>query len=106
MSTGLNADPCLAGMVSKKTLVDIVRKLLAHLEQSSGMSYRYADVLCVSFFFSASSIVSPCTCNPRRSDEVVAKIVEMCSQGHYQVLCAFVCMHACMQCDLTATCSL
>lgn len=46
-------------MVSKKTLVDIVRKLLQHLEQSDGLGYR---------------------------DEVVAKIIEMCSQNHYQAI--------------------
>lgn len=45
-------------MASKKSLVDIVRKLLQHLEHSDGLSYR---------------------------DEVVAKIIQMCSQEHYQV---------------------
>ena len=57
-SIRLRALDLLAGMVNKKTLVDIVRKLLQHLELSDGMSYR---------------------------DEVVGKIIDMTSQGHYQV---------------------
>ena len=49
-------------MASKKTLVDIVRKLLQHLEVSDGLTYR---------------------------DEVVAKIIHMCSQEHYQFVTNF-----------------
>lgn len=39
-SIRLRALDLLAGMVNKKTLVDIVRKLLQHLEQSDGLAYR------------------------------------------------------------------
>ena len=58
-SIRLRALDLLAGMVNKKTLIDIVRKLLLHLEGTEGQMYR---------------------------DEVVAKIIAMCSQNTYQVL--------------------
>lgn len=44
-------------MVTKKNLPEIVRKLLSHVETSDGITYR---------------------------DEVVAKIISICSQDHYQ----------------------
>ncbi|EDQ84380.1 uncharacterized protein MONBRDRAFT_30296 [Monosiga brevicollis MX1] len=61
-SIRLRALDLLAGMVNKKTLVDIVRRLLVHLENSDGASYR---------------------------DEVVSKIVDMSAQNHYQFVVDF-----------------
>eukprot|EP01147_Barroeca_monosierra_P010115 gene10115-2281_t len=61
-SIRLRALDLLAGMVNKKTLIDIVRKLLQHLEVIDGQSYR---------------------------DEVVGKIIFMCSQSNYQYITNF-----------------
>ncbi|EGD73757.1 hypothetical protein PTSG_05451 [Salpingoeca rosetta] len=61
-SIRLRALDLLAGMVTKKTLIDIVRRLLQHLERTEGQTYR---------------------------DEVVAKIIQMCSQSTYQYITNF-----------------
>ncbi len=52
-SIRIKALDLLGGMVSKKSLMDIVKRLLSHVETSEGASYR---------------------------DEVVGKIIEICSQ--------------------------
>lgn len=52
----------ISGMVTKKTLVDIVKKLMAHMEKSEGSSYR---------------------------DELLSKILKMCSQCNYQFITSF-----------------
>ena len=57
-SIRLRALDLLAGMVTKKNLPEIVRKLLSHVETSDGITYR---------------------------DEVVVKVIDICSQDHYQV---------------------
>ena len=44
-------------MVTKKNLGEIVKKLLSHVESSDGITYR---------------------------DEVVAKVITICAQDHYQ----------------------
>ena len=49
-------------MVTKKNLTDIVRKLVSHLELVEGQSYR---------------------------DEVVSKIIHICSQEKYKVRACF-----------------
>ena len=52
----------ISGMVTKKTLVDIVKKLIIHMEKSEGTLYR---------------------------DELVSKIIKMCSQNNYQFITSF-----------------
>ena len=49
-------------MVSKKTLLDIVKKLMVHMEKAEGTSYR---------------------------DELLAKIIQICSQSNYQFITNF-----------------
>lgn len=61
-SIRLKALDLLGGMVSKKNLTEIVKKLLSHLEVSEGATYR---------------------------DEVVGKIISICSQDHYQYITNF-----------------
>eukprot|EP00038_Savillea_parva_P027238 m.58366 g.58366 ORF g.58366 m.58366 type:complete len:1253 (+) comp7821_c0_seq1:94-3852(+) len=61
-SIRLRALALIGGMCTKKNLVDIVRKLLKHLEVVDGHTYR---------------------------DEVVAKIIEICYQGNYQYVTDF-----------------
>eukprot|EP00112_Aurelia_sp_Birch-Aquarium-sp1_P011804 Seg2482.5 transcript_id=Seg2482.5/GoldUCD/mRNA.D3Y31 product="AP-3 complex subunit delta-1" protein_id=Seg2482.5/GoldUCD/D3Y31 len=52
----------IVGMISKKTLVDIVKKLMIHLEKAEGSGYR---------------------------DELLAKIIQICSQSNYQYVTNF-----------------
>ena len=52
----------ISGMVTKKTLVDIVKKLMFHMEKSEGSIYR---------------------------DELLSKIIKMCSQCNYQFITSF-----------------
>lgn len=61
-SIRLRALDLLYGMVSKKNLMEIVRQLLEHIELAEGTSYR---------------------------DELLYKIVEICSQGSYQYITNF-----------------
>ena len=52
----------IAGMISKKTLVDIVKKLMQHMEKAEGTSYR---------------------------DELLNKVILICSQSNYQYVTNF-----------------
>lgn len=52
----------LYGMVSKKNLMEIVRRLLGHMERAEGSAYR---------------------------DELLFKVIEICSQGSYQYVTNF-----------------
>lgn len=61
-SIRLRALDLLYGMVSKKNLMDIVRRLLNHIEQAEGTTYR---------------------------DEMLFKVIEICSQGSYQYVTNF-----------------
>ncbi|XP_063704596.1 AP-3 complex subunit delta [Culicoides brevitarsis] len=61
-SIRLRALDLLYGMVSKKNLMEIVRQLLEHIELAEGTAYR---------------------------DELLYKIVEICSQGSYQYITNF-----------------
>ncbi len=57
-------------MVTKKNLAEIVKKLLSHVESSDGVTYR---------------------------DEVVSKVIVICSQEHYQVcVCVCACVRVCV----------
>ncbi|XP_055383247.1 AP-3 complex subunit delta isoform X2 [Condylostylus longicornis] len=61
-SIRLRALDLLYGMVSKKNLMEIVKRLLGHLERAEGSIYR---------------------------DELLYKIIEICSQGSYQYVTNF-----------------
>ncbi|CAF1217682.1 unnamed protein product [Adineta steineri] len=61
-SIRLRALDLLSGMVSKKNLMDIVRKLMIHMDKSEGSHYR---------------------------DELLSKIIEICSQSDYQHITNF-----------------
>lgn len=50
------------GMVSKKNLMEIVRRLLGHMERAEGSAYR---------------------------DELLFKVIQICSQGSYQYVTNF-----------------
>ena len=52
----------IAGMISKKSLVDIVKKLMQHMEKAEGTGYR---------------------------DELLNKIILICSQSNYQYVTNF-----------------
>lgn len=52
----------LYGMVSKKNLMEIVKKLMVHMDKAEGTNYR---------------------------DELLAKIIEICSQSNYQYVTNF-----------------
>ncbi|XP_045845932.1 AP-3 complex subunit delta-1 [Meles meles] len=56
-SIRLRALDLLYGMVSKKNLVEIVKKLMSHVDKAEGTTYR---------------------------DELLTKIIDICSQGNYQ----------------------
>ena len=57
-SIRLRALDLLYGMVSKKNLMEIVKKLMAHMEKAEGTTYR---------------------------DELMHKTIQICSQNDYQV---------------------
>ncbi len=61
-SIRLRALDLLSGMVSRKNLMDIVRKLMVHMDKAEGSHYR---------------------------DELLSKILEICSQGDYQHITNF-----------------
>lgn len=61
-SIRLRALDLLYGMVSKKNLMEIVGKLLGHMERAEGSAYR---------------------------DELLFKVIEICSQGSYQYVTNF-----------------
>ncbi|XP_059468958.1 AP-3 complex subunit delta-1 [Neocloeon triangulifer] len=61
-SIRLRALDLLYGMVSKKNLMEIVKKLMIHMDKAEGTSYR---------------------------DELLSKIVEICSQNNYQHITNF-----------------
>uniref|UniRef100_A0A1B6DPB2 AP-3 complex subunit delta n=2 Tax=Clastoptera arizonana TaxID=38151 RepID=A0A1B6DPB2_9HEMI len=61
-SIRLRALDLLYGMVSKKTLMEIVKKLMIHMDKAEGTSYR---------------------------DELLTKIVDICSQNNYQFITNF-----------------
>ena len=61
-SIRLRALDLLYGMVSKKNLMEIVGKLLGHMERAEGSTYR---------------------------DELLFKVIEICSQGSYQFVTNF-----------------
>ena len=61
-SIRLRALNLLYGMVSKKNLMEIVKKLMVHMDKAEGTHYR---------------------------DELLAKIVEICSQSNYQYVTNF-----------------
>ena len=52
----------IVGMISRKTLVEIVKKLMQHIEKAEGTAYR---------------------------DELVAKIIQICSQSNYTFVTNF-----------------
>lgn len=61
-SIRLRALDLLYGMVSKKNLMDIVKKLMIHVDKAEGSHYR---------------------------DELLSKIIEICSQSNYQYITNF-----------------
>lgn len=61
-SIRLRALDLLYGMVSKKNLMEIVRRLLGHMERAEGSAYR---------------------------DELLFKVIEICAQGSYQYVTNF-----------------
>jgi len=61
-SIRLRALDLLYGMVSKKNLMEIVKKLMVHMEKAEGTTYR---------------------------DELLAKIIQICSQNNYQHITNF-----------------
>lgn len=61
-SIRLRALDLLYGMVSKKNLMEIVKRLLGHMERAEGSAYR---------------------------DELLYKVIEICSQGSYQYVTNF-----------------
>lgn len=61
-SIRLRALDLLYGMVSKKTLMEIVKKLMVHMDRAEGTLYR---------------------------DELLSKIIDICSQNNYQFIVNF-----------------
>ncbi|XP_011315343.1 AP-3 complex subunit delta-1 [Fopius arisanus] len=61
-SIRLRALDLLYGMVSKKNLMEIVRKLMIHMDKAEGTTYR---------------------------DELLSKIIQICSQNNYQFITYF-----------------
>ncbi|XP_044014482.1 AP-3 complex subunit delta-1 isoform X2 [Aphidius gifuensis] len=61
-SIRLRALDLLYGMVSKKNLIEIVRKLMIHMDKAEGTTYR---------------------------DELLSKIIQICSQNNYQFITYF-----------------
>uniref|UniRef100_A0A1B6EHK0 AP-3 complex subunit delta n=1 Tax=Cuerna arida TaxID=1464854 RepID=A0A1B6EHK0_9HEMI len=61
-SIRLRALDLLYGMVSRKTLIEIVKKLMVHMDKAEGTSYR---------------------------DELLSKIIDICSQNNYQYITNF-----------------
>ncbi|XP_075228481.1 AP-3 complex subunit delta-1-like isoform X2 [Lycorma delicatula] len=61
-SIRLRALDLLYGMVSKKTLMEIVKKLMVHMDKAEGTTYR---------------------------DELLSKIIDICSQNNYQYITNF-----------------
>lgn len=61
-SIRLRALDLLCGMVSKKTLMEIVRKLMVHMQKAEGTHYR---------------------------DQLLAKCVNLCSHNNYQFVASF-----------------
>ncbi|KAG7456877.1 hypothetical protein MATL_G00240590 [Megalops atlanticus] len=61
-SIRLRALDLLYGMVSKKNLMEIVKKLMVHVDKAEGTTYR---------------------------DELLTKIIDICSQGNYQYITNF-----------------
>lgn len=61
-SIRLRALNLLYGMVSKKTLMEIIKKLMVHISKAEGTHYR---------------------------DELLSKIIEICSQNNYQFITNF-----------------
>ncbi|XP_039286547.1 AP-3 complex subunit delta-1 isoform X2 [Nilaparvata lugens] len=61
-SIRLRALDLLYGMVSKKTLMEIVKKLMLHMDKAEGTTYR---------------------------DELLSKIIDICSQNNYQYITNF-----------------
>ncbi|XP_072295283.1 AP-3 complex subunit delta-1 isoform X2 [Eucyclogobius newberryi] len=61
-SIRLRALDLLYGMVSKKNLMEIVKKLMLHVDKAEGTTYR---------------------------DELLTKIIDICSQGNYQYITNF-----------------
>ncbi|XP_076811887.1 AP-3 complex subunit delta-1-like isoform X4 [Clavelina lepadiformis] len=61
-SIRLRALDLLFGMVSKKNLMEIIKKLMIHVEKTEGTQYR---------------------------DELLSKIIEICSQNNYQYITNF-----------------
>ncbi|XP_024214553.1 AP-3 complex subunit delta-1 [Halyomorpha halys] len=61
-SIRLRALDLLYGMVSKKTLMEIVKKLMIHMDKAEGTTYR---------------------------DELLSKIIDICSQNNYQYITNF-----------------
>ena len=52
----------IVGMISKKTLMDIVKKLMHHMDKAEGSAYR---------------------------DELLLKIIQICSQSNYLYITNF-----------------
>lgn len=61
-SIRLRALDLLYGMVSKKNLMEIVKKLMVHMDKAEGTAYR---------------------------DELLSKIIQICSQNNYQFVTCF-----------------
>ena len=61
-SIRLRALDLVSGMVSRKNLMEIVRKLMTHMDKAEGTHYR---------------------------DELLSKIIEICSQNDYQHIANF-----------------
>ena len=61
-SIRLRALDLLSGMVSKKNLMEIVKKLMTHMAKAEGTTYR---------------------------DELLGKIIQICSQNDYQYISNF-----------------
>lgn len=71
-SIRLRALDLLHGMVSKKNLRSIVQRLFEHMEEAEGSTYR---------------------------DELLYKVIEICSQGSYQYVTDFE-WYLCVLCEL------
>lgn len=55
-------NPCVLSKVSKKNLMEIVKKLMLHVDKAEGTTYR---------------------------DELLTKIIDICSQSNYQYITNF-----------------
>ena len=75
----LRALDLLSGMVSKKNLMEIVKKLMTHMSKAEGTTYRL-DAAESSFYQNSHFALR---------DELLSKIIQICSQNDYQYISNF-----------------